>query len=341
MIFSTATLRRVATISVTTIALSVSAFGAIAEAITLNGAGASFPKPLYDRYFAEIKNKTDIQVNYEAIGSGGGIRQFIADTVDFAGSDANPKAEEKAQMKKGIIMVPTAGGAVAVIYNLPGVNNMQLSRDVLPKIFMGEITNWKQVAPNLPDKPIRVVVRSDSSGTTEIFTGHLAAISSAFSEKVGENKAPTWPGQTLGGEKNAGVAAVVQRTEGAIGYVQADYAFENKLRMAKVQNKAGQYVEPTIANANTAFEGVKFNDDFTTQNANDPDSGYPIIGVTWLLIKERYDDAEKAEAIKDVVEWILTDGQAINNSLQYTKIPNAIAQQAIAKVNSGITVADR
>ncbi|MBD2578013.1 phosphate ABC transporter substrate-binding protein PstS [Oscillatoria sp. FACHB-1406] len=336
MLFSTATLRRMAAISVTTLALSASAFSAIAQAITLNGAGASFPKPLYDRYFAEIKSKKDIQVNYEAIGSGGGIRQFIADTVDFAGSDAVPKSTEKDQMKKGVLMVPTAGGAVAVIYNLPGVNNLQISRDILPKIFLGEITNWKQVAPNLPDKPIRVVVRSDGSGTTEIFTGHLAAISPTFNQKVGENKAPTWPGQTLGGEKNAGVAAVVQRTEGAIGYVQADYAFENSLRMAKVQNKVGQYLDPSIANANKAFDGVRFNPDFTTANANDPESGYPIIGVTWLLLKLNYDDPEKAQAVKDMVQWILTDGQNINNSLQYTKIPSAVAQQAIEEVNSKV-----
>ncbi|MDY6781956.1 MAG: phosphate ABC transporter substrate-binding protein PstS [Cyanobacteriota bacterium] len=341
MIFSTSVLRRVAAVSVTTLALSVSALSAIAEAITLNGAGASFPKPLYDRYFAEIADQTDIQVNYEAIGSGGGIRQFIADTVDFAGSDAVPKSEEQGQMDKGMIMVPTAGGAVAVIFNLPGVRNVELSRDVLPKIFMGEITNWKDVAPGLPDLPIRVVVRSDGSGTTSIFTGHLAAISADFDSEVGQNKAPTWPGQTLGGEKNAGVAAVVQRTRGAIGYVQADYAEENGLATAKVENKAGEFVEPTIENANTAFEGVEFNEDFTTKNSNDPNAGYPIVGVTWLLIKEEYEDAETAEAIKEVVEWILTDGQDINNSLQYTKIPQAVREDAIAAVNGGITITGR
>lgn len=343
-----ASLRRVVTVSVATAALSFSSFGAIAQALTLNGAGASFPKPLYDRYFSEYKDQTGTQVNYEAIGSGGGIKQFIADTVDFAGSDAPPKDSEIEKMGKGLLMVPTAGGAVAVTYNLPGVSNLKLSRETLPAIFMGEITRWNDAkiaqdnpGVNLPNRPIRVAVRSDGSGTTYIFTRHLSAISPEFDSQVGANKAPSWPGNTVGGAKNAGVAAVVQQNEGAIGYVQADYAVENDLKTAAVENKAGDFVQPTLDNANKALEGVEFNPDFTTKNAQDPGSGYPIVGVTWLLIKKEYDNPEAAAAIKNMVQWILTDGQDINSELQYTKIPNSVAQKAIASINNGVTVAGR
>lgn len=348
MTFSTTNWRRAMTISVATFALSVSSLGAIAQALTLNGAGASFPKPLYDRYFSEFKKQKNHQVNYEAIGSGGGIKQFIADTVDFAGSDAPPKPAEIAKMKHGMLLVPTAGGAVAVAYNLPGVSDLKLSRETLPAIFMGKITRWNDAkiaaqnpGVNLPDRPIRVAVRSDGSGTTFIFTSHLSAISSEFADKVGANKAPTWPGTTVGGAKNAGVAAVVQQNEGAIGYVEADYATQNKLSTAMIENKAGSFVAPTLADANKALEGVEFNNDFTTKNSQDPSDGYPIVGVTWLLVKKQYGDAEKAAVMKELVEWILTDGQDINGELQYTEIPNTVAQRAISSIKEGVSVAGR
>ncbi|MBZ8180445.1 phosphate ABC transporter substrate-binding protein PstS [Oscillatoria salina] len=345
MIFLTTTLRRAVAVSVAAVTVSLTS-GAVnysevvseeefftAQAnITLNGAGASFPKPLYDRYFNEIRQKKGLRVNYEAIGSGGGIKQFIADTVDFAGSDAPPEQGEKSQMKKGMVMVPTAGGAVAVVYNLPGVSNLKLSRETLPAIFEGKITRWNDSrisadnpGVNLPNKPIRVAVRSDGSGTTYIFTSHLNAIGSS----IAADKAPSWPGTTLGGAKNAGVAAVVQQNEGAIGYVQADYAFENNLNMAAVENKAGQYLKPTDANADKALENIRFNPDFTTANSDDPEDGYPIVGVTWLLLKEEYENVAKERAIEEMVEWILTDGQNINGQLHYTRIPQSVAQRAI------------
>lgn len=337
MAFLTIALRRVATASAATFALSFSSLSA-AIAATLNGAGATFPAPLYERYFNEFKQESGIQVNYEAIGSGGGISQFIAGTVDFGGTDAPPKADEISQMKDGVILVPTAGGAVAVVYNLP-VNDLKLSREVLPAIFEGEITRWndaKIAADNpgvsLPDKPIRVAVRSDGSGTSYVFTAHLEAIGSS----IAGDKEPDWPGNIVGGRGNAGVAAEVQRTEGAIGYVQADYATENNMKMALVENQAGDFVKPTIANANTAMEGLRFKDDFTVDNVTDPDAGYPIVGITWLMVKTDYGNAEKAESIKTLIEWILTDGQNINNELQYTKIPAATATQAINKVKSEV-----
>ncbi len=340
--FTTA-FRRAATVTVATVAISFgSVYAAIAQTVTLNGAGATFPKPLYDRYFDAFKREKNIQVNYEGIGSGGGIKQFIADTVDFAGSDAFPKAEDRNNMKKGVMMVPTAGGAVSVVYNVSGVNNLKLSRSVLPAIFAGEITRWNDpkiaadnAGVNLPNKPIRLAVRSDSSGTTNIFVSHLAAISSSFKSKIPPGPAPTWQGNPLSGKGNPGVAALVQQTEGAIGYVESAFAAQNKLQQAQVQNKTNRFVSPTLDEANKALSAIKFNDDFSVSGAEDPADGYPIAGVTWLLIKKQY-DPQKATAVKSMVDWILTKGQAINRELGYTQIPQKEAIRANQAVSSNV-----
>jgi phosphate transport system substrate-binding protein len=334
MAFSTTILNHVFTASMATVALSLGAVGqAVAE--TLNGAGATFPAPLYQRYFADYNKATGTTVNYNPVGSGAGIRQFIGETVDFGASDVAPSKSEKSQMKRGLVLVPTAGGAVAVVYNLPGVNNVQLSRQVLPKIFSGEITNWKQVNPKLPNKPIKVVVRADGSGTTEIFTSHLSAISPAFKQKVGASKEPNWGFTVLKGPKNDGVAALVKQTEGAIGYVQDTYARKSvgpNLRAAKIQNKAGRYVDPSLAEANKAMSGVSFNADFTA-NVDDPKDGYPIVGITWLLLYTQYQNAQKAAEIKKLVKWILSAGQNINSQLEYTRIPANVAKRVSAAVD--------
>jgi phosphate transport system substrate-binding protein len=333
MIFLTTTWQQAITLSTVTVALSLGAIGQ-AGAETLNGAGATFPAPLYQRYFADYKKATDVTVNYNAVGSGAGIRQFIGETVDFGASDVAPSASEKSQMKRGLLLIPTAGGAVAVVYNLPGVNNVQISRQVLPKIFSGEITKWNQVNPKLPDKPIKVVVRADGSGTTEIFTSHLSAISPAFKSKIGASKEPNWGFTVLKGPKNDGVAALVKQTEGAIGYVQDTYARKNEgpsMRTAKIQNKAGRYVEPSLAEADKAMAGISFNADFTA-NVDNPKDGYPIVGITWLLVYNKYDNAQKAAEIKKLVKWILSTGQNINTELEYTKIPAGVAKRASAAV---------
>jgi phosphate transport system substrate-binding protein len=311
--------------------------GAVGEVIaqTLNGAGASFPAPLYQRYFAEYKKATNVTVNYNSVGSGAGIRQFIAETVDFGASDVPPSPSEKQQMKRGMLLVPTAGGAVAVVYNLSGVNNLQLSRIALAKIFSGEVTNWRQVDSKLPNKPIRVVVRADGSGTTDIFTSHLSAISPDFKRKIGASKEPNWGFSVLRGPKNDGVAALVKQTDGAIGYVQDTYARQNEgstLRTAKVQNKAGRYVEPSLAEANKAMSGISFNPDFTA-NVDDPADGYPIVGITWLIVQTNYQDGSKAAQVKRLLNWILTSGQAFNAQLEYTRIPENVTQRVRNEVN--------
>lgn len=333
MNLSTTQVSRFLTVSVAAVAVSL---GTVGEAIaqTLNGAGASFPAPLYQRYFADYKKATGTTVNYNSVGSGAGIKQFISETVDFGATDAPPSSSEKSQMKRGMLMVPTAGGAVAVVYNVPGVKNLQISRAVLPKIFSGEITNWSQVKSGLPNKPIKVVTRADASGTTEIFTSHLSTISSTFKQKVGATKEPNWGFTVLKGPKNDGVAALVKQTDGAIGYVQDTYARQNasaNMQTALIQNKAGRYVDPSLAEANKALAGATFNADFSV-DVNDPKDGYPIVGMTWLLLYKDYKDDQKAAAVKSLVKWILTSGQNINGQLEYTKVPASVAQKASAAV---------
>ncbi len=317
---------------------------ALAQSASLTGAGATFPEPLYQRYFSEFKKTTNTDVRYNGIGSGGGIKQFIAETVDFGASDAAMSDTEIQQVKKGVVMVPTAGGAVAVVYNAPGVSNLKLSRTTLPAIFSGKITKWNDPAiakdnpgVSLPGKSIRLAVRADSSGTSFIFTNHLSAVDPGFKSKVGATKSPNWSGNTLKGKGNDGVAALVQQTEGSIGYVEAAFAKQAKLPTALVQNKAGQFVPPSLAEANKAIQSVNFPSNFRVFEG-DPQKGYPITGLTWLLVYTQYDKS-KGDAVKKLVSWILTDGQKLNASLEYTKIPDSVAKKAIAAVNSGVKVA--
>lgn len=345
MFLSTRALKRSIVISAATAAFAVSPLlVAIAQALDLNGAGATFPAPLYQRYFTEFRQTTGININYQAVGSGAGIRQMIAGTIDFGASDAAMTDEQIQQVSRGVLLVPTAGGAVAVVYNLPGVNNLKLSRTTLPAIFTGQITRWndpKIAADNpgvsLPDQPIRPVVRAEGSGTTFIFTNHLSAISPSFKGRVGASTEPNWTVNALKGRGNPGVAAEVQRTGGTIGYVEYVYAKANNLPVASVQNKKGEFVAPSVQGAEAALSSLSFPTNFRIF-VNDPDAGYPITGLTWLLVYKQYPNQDQANAVKQLVQWMLTDGQKINNSLDYTRIPEPVAQKVIQSVNSGITV---
>jgi len=343
MIFFTTSLRRLATTSAVAISVVLgSAMTASAQTVTLNGAGATFPEPLYQRYAAEFtKQNPNTRINYQGIGSSGGIKQFTAGTVDFGGSDAAMTDEQISKAPKGVILVPTAGGAVSVIFNVPGVEKLKLSRFTLPGIFTGQIKRWndpKLVRDNpgvtLPDLPIRLAVRADGSGTTYIFTNHLSAIDASFRKLVGTGTAPKWIASPLKGKGNAGVAGVVKQTSGAIGYVEYSYAKNGNLETAMLQNKKGEYVTPELANANKALATFKFPENFRVFEG-DPTDGYPIVGLTWLLISKEY-DATKGTAIKKFVQWALTSGQKINGSLEYTQIPDAVAKRAIQAVNSSI-----
>lgn len=347
MILSKTTINRVVTNSVVTVAVALgSAFAGIAQAVTLNGAGATFPEPLYQRYFNAIRQDyPELQVNYQGIGSGGGIKQLIAGAVDFAGSDTAMTDAEAAKVNEGVVYVPTSGGPVAVVYNLPGVSNLKLSRTVLPAIFSGQITRWNdpKIAAdnpgvNLPDQPIRLAVRADSSGTSYIFTNHLASIDPYFKGRIGANKAPRWSGRPISGKGNPGVAQIVKRTPGTIGYVESSFATTNKLPTALVQNKQGNYVAPTLAEANRALEAVEFNPDYrvTFSKLGDPATGYPITGLTWIMVYKNYDQPAEADAVKQMVQWILTEGQEINDDLGYTRIPKSVANRVIQTVNSTV-----
>ena len=333
---------RITTLAAVAVSVLGTQLAAVAN-ITLTGAGATFPQPLYERYVREMrKAHPDIKVNYQSIGSGGGVKQTIAGTVDFGASDAAMSDEEIAKVKGGVLMIPTAGGAVTVPYNLPGVKNLRLSREVLSGIFMGKITNWsdpKIAVANkgmkLPNMAIKPAVRADGSGTSFIFTNHLSAISPEFKSAVGVSKEPKWPSTFLKGKGNPGVAASVKQTPGGIGYVEYEVALKNGLTSALVQNGSGQYVAPSLRATNLALSDVQFPANFRAFDANS-NQGYPISGLTWLLIPKTQKNPEKAKAIKTMVKWMLTSGQQFNDDLNYTSSPSAVAQRAIAAVEAGV-----
>lgn len=348
MAFPTNNLQRTATTSVVAAAFVLGPFlTAIAQAVPLTGAGATFPEPLYQRYASEIKKTyPDLQINYQGIGSGGGIKQLTAGTVDFGASDAAMTDTEIAKVARGVVFVPTAGGAVAVVYNLPGVNNLKLSRKTLPAVFDGQITRWNDsriAADNpgvrLPNQPIKLAVRADSSGTTFVFTNHLSAIDNYFRGRIGADKAPRWAASPLKAKGNPGVAQIVKRTPGTIGYVESAFAKTNRLQSALVQAKNGSYVAPSLQAANQALQGVQFNPDYRVdfKKTGDPANGYPITGLTWIMLYKQYPDAAKADSVKRMVQWILTKGQALNGSLEYTQIPQSTANRVVQAVQSGVT----
>jgi phosphate transport system substrate-binding protein len=333
---------RIGTVAAVTVSVFGSQLVAMAET-TLSGAGATFPQPLYEKYAREIrKSLPDLKINYQGIGSGGGIKQTIAGTVDFGASDAAMTDAEMAKVKGGVILVPTAGGAVSVAYNLPGVKNLKLSNAVLAGIFTGKIDNWNdaQIAKDnpgakLPSTAIKQAVRADSSGTSFIFTNHISSVSPEFKSAVGPSKEPRWPSSFLKGKGNPGVAGLLKQTPGSIGYVEYDFALKNGLSSALVQNGSGKFVAPNLKTANQALSDVVFPENFRVFDVNSP-QGYPIVGLTWLLIPKQQRNPEKAKAVKAMVKWILTEGQQLNDNLNYTSIPSAVAQRAIAAVEAGV-----
>ncbi|MBW4698622.1 MAG: phosphate ABC transporter substrate-binding protein PstS [Aphanocapsa lilacina HA4352-LM1] len=313
----------------------------IAHALTLSGAGATFPAPLYEKWFFEYNKKNpDVKINYQSIGSGGGINQITNKTVDFGASDAAMNDEQLAKVggSSKMLMLPMTAGAVAIAYNLPGVKSgLRLTRVVLTDIYLGKVTKWNDPViasvnrdVKLPDLPIAVVRRSDSSGTTFIFTNHLSAIkSSDWSEKVGKGTSVNWP-TGIGGKGNQGVAAQVQQTPGAIGYVEYAFAAENNLSVAAVENREGKFVLPTVKSTEAALEGTKYPENFRVF-IEDPDgaSSYPIVGLTWLLVYKEGNDKAKAAELKKFITWALTEGQQYVEPLKYTPIPPAVAKNVI------------
>jgi phosphate transport system substrate-binding protein len=310
--------------------------------VSLYGAGATFPSFLYLRWFKEFNQANpNVQISYQPIGSAAGIQQFTANTVDFGASDVPLSDQQLAQVAQGAVLIPTTGGSIAVVYNLPGVpNGLKLSRQVLPEIFLGKITRWNdpQIAAlnpgvTLPDQPILLIHRSDGSGTTAAFTAHLSAISPEWQQTIGTGLNVEWKAGT-GIKDNAGISAQIQQATGTIGYVEYAFAKQLQLGTAAIENKAGKFVLPNEQSTATALATVKLSDNLQGASA-DPEgaASYPIVTYTWLLAYKRYDDPQQAKALRDVVQWGLTDGQRFATELGYVPLSPDIAQKAIAAVN--------
>ncbi|QLE59010.1 phosphate ABC transporter substrate-binding protein PstS [Nostoc sp. TCL26-01] len=310
--------------------------------VSLTGAGASFPAPLYQSWFTDVNKKyPNLQVNYQSVGSGAGVEQFIKGTVDFGASDVAMKDEEitKVPADKGVILLPMTAGSIVLSYNLPEVTGeLKLPRAVYTDILLGKIKTWndKKITDanpgvNLPNQPITVVYRSDGSGTTGVFTKHLSAISPEWKSKVGDGKTVSWP-VGVGAKGNEGVTAQIQQTQGSIGYVEYGYAKQNNLKFASLENKGGKFVVPTEESASKTLESVTLPADLRAF-ISDPEGAdsYPIVTYTWLLTYKKYSDPAKAKAVEAIVEYGLTDGQKIAAELGYVPLPqNVIAKVAAA-----------
>ena len=282
-----------------------------------------------------------VQVNYQAVGSGAGVKQFIQGTIDFGASDAAMSDEEIAKVKQGAVMIPATAGSIVVAYNLAGVADLKLSRDAYVGIFLGKVQKWNDPAiakdnpgVKLPDLPINVAVRSDGSGTTFVFTKHLAAINKDFADEVGSDKSVTWP-VGAGGKGNEGVTALIKQTPGTVGYVEYGYAVNNGLSMASLQNKSGNFVKPTDASGAATLANVTFHENLRVW-PDDPSGAedYPIATFTWLLLYKKYSDAAKLKALKDFVVYGLTDGQKFSAELGYIPLPAAVVEKSKAALAS-------
>ena len=326
----------VAVVALTAIATIISHTNPV-FAQSLRGAGASFPEPLYKRYQTEYERETGKKFKYTDVGSGGGIRLFINKSVDFGSSTFIPTPIEQNQMEDGLLMVPTGGGALAIVYNLKDVTtNVKLSRDKLAKIFTGQISNWQQVNPRFPNKEIQVVVRSNSSGTSFILSKYLQKITNG---KIAASRKPNWRFEVFSSHpQDSGVAGEVRRIDGAIGYVQVNVAQTNNLPIARIENQSGRYVRPTLEETKKALANIKFQEDFTTENINDPEDGYPLVSLTWLLFRQRYPNQDTVTASKELLTWILTKGQSFNEELGYTKIPEDVTPKVIESINNEFKV---
>ncbi len=309
--------------------------------VTLTGAGASFPAPLYLSWFTELNKKyPNLQVNYQSVGSGAGVEQFIKGTVDFGASDVAMKDDEikKVPENKGVILLPMTAGRIVLAYNLPDVAELKLPRAVYTDILLGNIKTWndKRIADanpgvNLPNQPITVVHRSDGSGTTGVFTKHLSAISPAWKSKVGEGKTVNWP-VGVGAKGNEGVTAQIQQTQGSIGYVEYGYAKQNGLKFAALENKGGKFVTPTEESAAKTLEAVTLPADLRAF-ISDPEGAdsYPIVTYTWILAYKKYDNPAKAKAVEAAIEYGLTEGQKVAAELGYVPLPqNVVTKVATA-----------
>jgi phosphate transport system substrate-binding protein len=315
----------------------LSLIGSAGASTLINGAGATFPYPLYSKWFAEYaKIDPTVQFNYQSIGSGGGIKQILAQTVDFGASDKFLSDEEMKGAPGKLLHIPTVMGAVVVTYNLPGIGKgLKLTSENVADIFLGKITMWNDakiagVNPGLklPNQPIIVVHRSDGSGTTNIFTDYLSGVSPEWAKKVGKGSSVKWP-IGLGGKGNEGVAGQIKTTQYTIGYVELAYAFENRLPYASLKNKSGKFIEPTIEStiAAAAAAAKSMPADYRISLVNQPGAkAYPIVGFTWLLVYEQQKDKVKGKKLVEFLQWELKKGQKMAATMQYAPLPETVVK---------------
>lgn len=316
--------------------------GSGAAAVKLQGAGASFPAPLYSKWFkAYGAAHQNVQVDYQSVGSGNGVKSFIDKTVDFGASDAAMSPEEIARVDVGAQLLPFTAGSIVLTYNVPGVSDLKLSRKAYTGIFLGKVKKWNDpliVKTNpgakLPDSSINVVVRADGSGTTFVFTKHLSAVSEEFAKDPGVNKMPNWAVGTKS-KGNEGVTASIKTTPGSIGYIEYEYAQSQKMPMAILENKAGEFVAATTASGQAALAAAEFPENLIAW-VPDPEAkdAYPIVTYTWILAYKHYADKNKLEALKSVLTYGLTEGQKDAEALGYLPLPAPVADKVKAALQN-------
>jgi len=324
---------------------AVVAVGAtVARAQKINAAGATFPAPIYQKWFGEYHTAhPDVEINYQAVGSGAGIKQLTDGTVDFGASDMPMTNEQIGAVKVKPLHFPTVLGAVVLSYNIPGVTApLKFSPEVIADIYLGKVTKWNDAkiakdnsGVKLPNEDIVVVRRTDGSGTTFVFTDYLSKVSPDWKMKVGANTSVSWPGQTLGGNGNAGVAGLLKQTPNSIGYVELIYAEQNKMPYASVKNSAGNFVKPSLESVTEAAAAAAKDmpDDFRVSITNAAaKNAYPISTFTWMLIPSQISDAAKAKAVKGFLEWMLSQGQKDAAGLTYAPLPKEVVAKEVKQI---------
>lgn len=322
--------------------IALAGLGQASAQMLINGAGATFPYPIYSKWFDEYaKVDTSVRFNYQSIGSGGGQKQILAETVDFGASDGPMSDENLAKAPRKLLHIPTVAGADVLTYNLPGNPKLRMDGPTIVDIFMGKITKWNDAKIHsqnpdvkLPDSDIVVVHRSDGSGTTYIWVDYLSSVSQEWEKEVGRGTSVKWP-TGLGGKGNEGVAGQVKQLPGSVGYVELVYAKQNKLPYADVKNAAGHYITPSIESVTEALATAKIPDDFRFSMVNPPgDKAYPISGTTWLLVYEQQKDAEKGKKIVEFLNWAISKGEGMAASLDYAPLPENVQQRVLERIKT-------
>ena len=310
--------------------------------MTINGAGATFPYPIYSKWFdAYAKVDPSARFNYQSIGSGGGQKQILAQTVDFGASDGPMSDENLAKAPGKLLHIPTVAGAVVIAYNLANSPTLRLDGPAIADIFLGKVTKWNDprvAAMNpgvqLPDQDIVVVHRSDGSGTTYIFTDYLSKVSPEWKQKVGTNTAVSWP-TGLGGKGNEGVSGQVKQTPNSIGYVELIYAIQNKMPYADVKNQAGKFVKTTLDSVTAALATAEIPDDFRFSMTNAPGAdAYPVAGATWLLVYQQQKDHAKGEKLVQFLKWAESEGEKMAKDLDYAPLPETVRQRVLKEIDT-------